>query len=270
MDNKYFYIVQKKFILTPEGENNLLSEFEKGKTQKEMADIFSVSVTTIQRWLKELGCKRERRIYQVNENYFESIDSDEKAYWLGFLSADGYIHEGKNTITLELQESDKFHIEKFKKAISATYPIKEIIHKLDKEYTHYRITITSKKMVNDLAKYNVIQNKSLIFVPPKNINKNYLNYWIAGYMDGDGCLWQARERFKICFTGTYETLSFIKNYFHSDNKISLEHRCKNTYKFVLDVDNSERFLYDIKYDELSYALERKRMRYCSFCAATRN
>ena len=81
MDNKYFYIVQKKFILTPEGKNNLLSEFEKGKTQKEMADIFSVSVTTIQRWLKELGCKRERRIYQVNENYFESIDSDEKAYW---------------------------------------------------------------------------------------------------------------------------------------------------------------------------------------------
>ena len=115
MDNKYFYIVQKKFILTPEGENNLLSEFEKGKTQKEMADIFSVSVTTIQRWLKELGCKRERRIYQVNENYFESIDSDEKAYWLGFLSADGYIHEGRNTITLELQESDRFHIEKFKK-----------------------------------------------------------------------------------------------------------------------------------------------------------
>lgn len=233
-----------------------------------MASLFSVSIYTIQKWLKELGCKRERRKYQVNENYFESIDSDEKAYWLGFLSADGYIYEKRGYVVLELQKDDYLHIEKFKKAISATYPIKEIVHKLDKDYIHYRITITSKKMIDDLAKYNVVQNKSLTFSPPENIDKKYMNYWIAGYMDGDGCVRQAKTRMKIDFTGTYETLSFIKDYFHSDNKISLEHRCKNTYKFTLDVDNSEKYLYDIKYNELSYALERKKMRYCSFRAAT--
>ena len=135
-----------------------------------MADIFSVSVTTIQRWLKELGCKRERRIYQVNENYFESIDSDEKAYWLGFLSADGYIHEGRNTITLALQESDKVHIEKFKKAISATYPIKEIIHKLDKEYSNYlnefllsenKISTIQKNEIKEVSKLKEINKKVL-------------------------------------------------------------------------------------------------------------
>ena len=36
-----------------------------------------------------------------DENKFKIIDNEEKAYWLGFLEADGYIHNGK-TMTMVL------------------------------------------------------------------------------------------------------------------------------------------------------------------------
>ena len=32
-----------------------------------------------------------RRKYNVNDSYFEKIDTEHKAYWLGFIYADGYI-----------------------------------------------------------------------------------------------------------------------------------------------------------------------------------
>ena len=34
--------------------------------------------------------------YEFNEKYFEVLDTYEKAYFLGFIAADGYITKGKH------------------------------------------------------------------------------------------------------------------------------------------------------------------------------
>ena len=93
-----------------------------------------------------------RSKYPVNEDYFEDINTKEKAYWLGVLYADGAINKN-NSVRLGMKDKD--HIEKFKKAIGA------INHKIgvtiDKRFTHesecYYISIKSKKINID---YNII------------------------------------------------------------------------------------------------------------------
>ena len=51
--------------------------------------------------------------YYRNSNIFEKIDTEEKAYWLGFLYADGYVDPERGEIILGLAEKDKEHINKF-------------------------------------------------------------------------------------------------------------------------------------------------------------
>src|SRR5271166_7037406 len=63
---------------------------------------------------------------QLNHSIFETIDSEEKAYWLGFLLADGSIQVRKNVqkiVKLALAIEDKEHLEKFKKFVNSKLAI---------------------------------------------------------------------------------------------------------------------------------------------------
>lgn len=247
----------RKFILTDFGKETLIQDYNLGYTQLKLCKKFNVSEDVIRRWMQENNIATRTRKYSLNENYFAKIGSPECAYWVGFLSADGYI-SGRGELTLELQERDRGHVEKFKKAIGSSAPIRTIKCGEFKQFTHHRIYVRSKKMVADLNIYNIVPNKSLIFVP-KNIPENLFKYWIVGYMDGDGCILLSKGRIKISFTGTYETLSIIKEFFQSNNQLRKEHRCENnTYSFTLEVAKSEQFLSKINYKNLPFALERKK------------
>jgi len=56
----------------------------------------------------------KQNITKFNENYFDVIDNPDKAYWLGFLYADGAISSNNNTVELSLKSSDIKHLEKFR------------------------------------------------------------------------------------------------------------------------------------------------------------
>lgn len=255
--SNYYTIEGRKYNLTEEGKNFLIEEYSSGLSKAKVAKEMGVSEETITRWMKENNIESRRRKYPINEQYFDIIDSPEKAYWLGFLSADGYIHKRRGELQFELQEKDKLQVEKFRDAIGSKAPILEIRTGEEKQFLHYRFSVKCRKMVDTLEKYGIVQNKSLIFYP-KNIPPQFMGYWIVGYMDGDGCVYNAKGRLRICFTGTQKTLQIIKDYFNSNNQIRLEHRCNNTYKFALEVALSENFLSSINYKNLDFALERKK------------
>lgn len=262
-DLNYIYFQGRKKCLTEKGKERLLELYNAGLNYVSIGKKLGVSEEVMTRWVKELQLVDRRRKYFFNENYFANIDTKEKAYWLGFLSADGYINQERQYVCLELQEKDFQHIEKFRLALQSynqqTKPVQ------NNGFLHYRFTAFSKILVQDLSKYNVIQNKSLIFSPPINIPNNLLPYWIIGYMDGDGCVYITKGRLKINFTGTNETCKFLKDYFNSNNIISQAHNCqKNTYSFTLEADLSEAFLKQYSYHNLDFALERKKQIYASF------
>lgn len=164
---------------------------------------------TISKILKENNIEipnKNNKLYNYNDTIFEIIDTEEKAYWLGFLYADGNVtkrlikkenRKDKFSYQLELSlaEVDKDHLIKFGRFMFQDFNEeknlkKKIIKLKEKEYIAYKITINSKKIVEDLIKLGCVPKKSLILTYPteEQIPFKLQHHFIRGYFDGDGCV----------------------------------------------------------------------------------
>lgn len=172
--------------------------YKQGIGTSEIARKYNMDDCTVWRAVsKYVKCRTNseaQRIYHIgNENVFEVIDTHEKAYWLGFLMADGNVMQRKNTKTqnylqINLKESDIEHIEKFKKFIDANNPISKV-----KTTNSIHFAITSEKIVKDLIDKGCVPKKSLILEYPDKLDDKYCNSFALGYFDGDGSViksWQ--------------------------------------------------------------------------------
>lgn len=133
--------------------------------------------------------------HYINENYFESIDSEVKAYILGFIYSDGciYIHPTTFVLTFTQLEQDKDILIKIKNELESDYPLLEKVQKTNgkkaiKFYAH------SKKIFNDLLKLGVTPKKSLTLKFPTFLKDDLVRHFIRGYFDGDGCIWNGKRR----------------------------------------------------------------------------
>ena len=136
---------------------------------KSIGDIYNCGRTSITNVLKRNNIKirndKEKGNHPTcNEDFFETIDTEEKAYWLGFLFGDGWIStnikHSSDLVGLALRVEDEGHIVKFQKAINSN-------HKLH-QYTSEkgfkpgsicsRLYIKSDKMVSDLIAHGLIPN----------------------------------------------------------------------------------------------------------------
>lgn len=128
--------------------------------------------------------------YEVDDSVFDKIDTTEKAYWLGFLMADGYNHQKHNCVALRLQGEDREILEKFKLFMHTNVPIYTFsritkVNKLKKTYCE--INITSSKLCNALANLGCIEGKTYLLEFPQ-IEERFYSHFIRGYFDGDGCI----------------------------------------------------------------------------------
>jgi hypothetical protein len=90
---------------------------------------------------------RINRKYSMNEDFFGNIDNEKKAYWLGFISADGNINKTSNTLYIALKASDAPHLQKFLDDIEANYTITEFTS--TGGFRQARVALTSYKMKRD-------------------------------------------------------------------------------------------------------------------------
>lgn len=164
--------------------------------------------------------------YNYNKDYFQKIDNSDKAYWLGFLYADGcinrvYKNEKLKNMTLELSlcGEDKHHLEKFNKALESNVPIhKKIIRYKEKEYEAYRLTISCTKMCYDLIDKKCTPQKTYDIRFPSSdiVPMEYMKDFIRGYFDGDGCInvttMNNKPHIKINFTGMEAMLKDIASF----------------------------------------------------------
>lgn len=154
-----------------------------------------------------------------NNKIFEKIDSEEKAYWLGFLYADGCIHQGRYDYRIELglAEKDYSHLEKFKNFIGKDNKIA-----YREKTKSYRYSFRDKKVHSDLIALGCIPNKSLrLLFPSKDIIEDkYLKDFLRGYFDGDGSLWKLNHSIGVSILSSYDFLLGLKD------RISLFSNCK--------------------------------------------
>lgn len=131
------------------------------------------------------GDANKGRKYSLNEKKL-MIDSHEKFYWLGFIAADGCINDNR-TLTIELKNIDRKHLQKFCEFLETDKPIIDRINNLKVECS--KIVINSVNLVKFLEQYNIVPRKSQIFVIPKDkIPDYYLMDFLRGMIDGDGCI----------------------------------------------------------------------------------
>lgn len=235
-------------------------------TLKQLGKEFNCSYGTIRNLLNrhKIKSRGSKQGYPRNEFYFNKIDNEEKAYWLGFFYADGCVHSNRYEISVNI--TDKEHVEKFKKAIGAVNNkiTKTIDNRFENAKPLYQFSIRDKQLHSDLIKWGCIPQKSLKLKNIPNIPRNFVSHFIRGYFDGDGSLHYLKgtNNFRISFLGTYEFLTEIKKELEVQ-KISL---AKGTGKaYVLQIAGKKQVVRILNYlykDSLvNVRLDRKYQKY---------
>lgn len=159
-------------------------------TRAEAGERFNLCSVTVGNILKEFNIKiyEKNRLYNpnLNEDYFKNIDTQNKAYFLGLIIADGNVHKftkGKTSrnsvISISLQDGDSYILQKFREETSSTRKVSNDGRGCSQMMVH------SNKMANDLQKYGIVPNKSFKTYLP-NIEYPLMRHVIRGIFDGDG------------------------------------------------------------------------------------
>jgi hypothetical protein len=146
---------------------------------------------------------------QVIRDYFHTIDTDEKAYWLGFLAADGAIFSNgrQYSVTLDLQPRDLHWLTRFRDTIA---PGAKITQHGDRSYS---VSIGSQEMVQDLIALGIGPRKSNTLEWPR-IPEAFVVPFLLGYFDGDGSFTPraGRHSYQWLLLGTLEFLYTARDY----------------------------------------------------------
>lgn len=187
-------------------KEKLVELYNKYNSAYKIAEILNCNEKTIYRWMQKfeitpMDRTQAARKYKCNHNYFEVIDTSEKAYWLGFIMADGCVYKGDSKgsyrLQINLRKDDCYMIKSFNEVIESNYKIKESAVENIPVVT---LKINSTKMCADLMNLGVVPRKSLICRMP-NISEVFYRDFIRGYFDGDGCITGSGTRWKICIAG---------------------------------------------------------------------
>ena len=250
--------------------NQIITYYKKYKlSMQKIGQKFNVSKSVIKRVLREneIEINKDKHFYKADYNKFEIIDNPEKAYWLGFLAADGCLYTGNGQkargafLYINIHSKDRNHLEKFKKFMNSDIQIKDTIQNqgFSNNTPMSKITFNGNKLVQDCINKGVTPNKSLTLKPPIIPEKFYLPF-ILGYFDGDGSIFylEAEKIFGINIVGTKEMLEWINNILHISTH--LEQRVKtekNTYLIRCGGTNKPYQIMKKLYDSTNIHLDRK-------------
>lgn len=255
---------------------NIINEYLNGESLTNLEKKYKCKRQNIAIVLLYNGYDVENRQNRTkfNETIFDNIDSEEKAYWLGFIFADGYISSSKYTFELSLKGADKKHLDKFNDFMQHEDKnhVKLSNVKLnDKVFERCRWSVTNKHLWETLNNLGCTPKKSLTLQFP-NLNifktKDLVLHFIRGYFDGDGCFSRTINAKtvspNVSLLGTYDFLFKISNiiklkgHFLHDQKHD-----QNTYSIYFSQSDTISFLNYI-YKNASIYLERKYNLYLFF------
>ena len=284
-------IINRQNQLNYDIEKDILPLYNKGYSLTSIAKKFNTNRDTLSKKLKAIGVQivNHQNKTKFNENIFDNIDTEEKAYWLGFIFADGYIDSSPNNpdkksryqFELSLKSSDVQHLNKFNTFMQHNknnVKIGKVICN-GTECFRCRWCIVNKHLWNTLNNLGCTPNKSLTLeFPDIKIFKSIdlVRHFIRGYFDGDGCfsrMFYKDTVFPKCgFLGTYNFISKIKLILEEHNihipninKKSLE----NVYSIELSQNNSI-LLINYLYNGSIIYLDRKYNLYKFFCNGCRS
>lgn len=178
--------------LTEEKELKMCEEYLNPEIREiDLVEKYGVSIWYLTDCRKRHNISRRPKIkvhcISFNENYFENIDSSDKAYHLGFITGDAFIAKDKNLVSFTLNIRDIDYLEKLKQNLDSEHTITKssiFDKRTNKYYDRCQLEISREKFYNDLIRY-VGPNKSKELSIPK-IENRFMNHYLRGLIDSDG------------------------------------------------------------------------------------
>ena len=207
-----------------EEKENIVKLYLEGKSTVEIGKMYNFNHHSIAAILDEYNIDRRdtshcNRTYSIDEEYFDNINTQNKAYFLGFLFADGNNCMQKSTIRIALQEKDRDILEKLRIDIGSNKPLclksSENKRNNGEGYDYkdqYALEIYNKHWCERLSELGCVPNKSLVLKFPDYLSDEMLPHFIRGYFDGDGCIVNAKSgAYAISLTSTKDFCISVQN-----------------------------------------------------------
>lgn len=248
---------------------------EKLSTYK-IANFYNTYATTVRDILKENNIDTTidnsyKRKYKLNEHFFDIIDTEEKAYVLGFLYADGCNSPSGRRVFIEINKKDIEILEKIKEIIGTDIPIRPG----NKQYMRDKgkntedsviLDFNSKYMAIKLEELGVTQNKSLSLTFPDWLDEELKSHFIRGYYDGDGSVYKSGNGLGIKIVSSYYFIQYLYDYLSNKNYHCTIDDCKNkeTQSLLISTQKDVRNFLEFIYKDATIYMERKYKRYHDF------
>lgn len=173
-------------------------------TDKEVEELYTLykEGTSMKKLAKQIGRKSEESIrtlfkrrgydtsiqrrYPIDETFFNKIDNELKAYYLGFIAADGCIQKS-NSLDIAIQARDGYILEPLKDAIQPKKPL-QIIYGKGNRQDQLKLSIRSVKLCSQLTSLGFPPNKSIAGMSYPNLSQDLHRHFIRGFFDGDGTI----------------------------------------------------------------------------------
>lgn len=263
-------------------EEKVMSLYLEGKSFNKVAKECDLHSCTVGRIIKRNGIsiphKERVRKYSFDSSFFSDINTEEKAYWLGFIVADGYLME--DGLRIALSTKDINHLEEFKKAIKSDHPISiTASNGFDVETSVCVIAIYSTEIVKQLNKLGLTNNKTFDAKFPI-LKPELIHHFARGFFDGDGSISTYQvfnnkphcpnyyTKYEVTFTGTIDFLSDIKSYMiqaglNPDVKLQQRHkdRDNNVRTLKYSGKRNAQKIFSYLYKDATVFLQRKYVRF---------
>lgn len=259
-------------MIAKDKEFEIIDKYVSGVSINKLSKEYGFDWHFIKKMLVENGVVIRKR-YKINENYFDVIDTPNKAYILGFLYADGCnssnYDKKRYCATITLQSSDAQILYDIKNEIECDAPVKF------RQYNGCQVAtfdICNKHMILKLHDLGLIPNKTLTLKFPEWLDKKLYPHFIRGYFDGDGCITSNNRKMSpqlsVSIVSTVDVCTFISNIVFDECNVNAHvydvghQECSNIIKTFMLTGNLQckRFLTYI-YQDADLKLLRKYQKY---------
>lgn len=246
---------------------NIRCLYKSGKTCDQIGELYNVSRTPVIRILKEIkepirSTRDAARKHYYNFDYFEKIDSRQKAYILGILYTDGNNYTKKNRVALGMNDIEVINF--YNQQLGIKKQPYKIFNK--KGNCHYRSDIYSKKISKDLLNLGVTPKKSKNLTFPYNqINKEFYKDFVLGCFDGDGWVCKTNKYYHIGFCGTKDMCLAIQKIIEDNTGVKLN-LIKNNTIYSIRTQDKIKFAKTCSflYDDCIFCMNRKKQIFNQF------
>lgn len=232
----------------PLPNEEIIREYKEGQSSLQIAEKYGVTCSTILNHLKENRIDIDNKYYNLslNHEYFDNIDSYDKAYFLGFMTTDGYVSKTGNTVSLCLKSSDDSILRRFSDKIGSENNL------YYSRRGEARMSFKSAKIKRGLSAHGVTPDKNTRISFPL-LSDELMPHYIRGIIDGDG--WISAKSRQVGFCGNEKIVTRLRDYFSQTlgtYPVKILHPSKNLWQITWgsrrDIEAIGQYMYADKKD----------------------